>query len=211
MFAILVPVIAAALIGVALGGSIRGLARPVRWWPLGVGSLLGELALAQSPVAHEPLLLAWGHWVWAATVVCVLLVLGRNALATAGAARAAWSLAASGLILNLAVVVANGGYMPVAGATVAATGSAAQLETAASYRRDVPLTEQTQLAWLACVIAEPDWVPRASILSLGDLLLMAGLAACAFGATAAAAKRARVPADDQREEQRFGGLDAVRP
>ena len=200
MFVILVPVMIAALLALALGGSLRGLARPIAWWPLGVGAILAELALSRSPAAHQPLLLAWGHWAWTASLVCVLLVLARNARVMVGRERATWTVAAVGVALNLTAVVANGGYMPVAEQAAIDTGRATELATRDSYRRDVPVDERTRLPWLADVVPEPDWVPRASVLSIGDLLLIGGLAGWAFGVTLAGSRQAGL-APRRRQQQ----------
>src|ERR687885_546935 len=113
MFVLIVPGALATAAAWLLGGSPRGLARPIAWWPLGLGALLAELALSMSPLAHHPWLLASGHWLWTASLASVLVVLARNALRTGRAERAAWTIAAGGVALNLAVVFANGGYMPV--------------------------------------------------------------------------------------------------
>lgn len=184
MFVLVLPPIVAVLVALLVGGSLRGLSRAIRWWPFGVGAMLGELALSSSPWAHTTWLLTWGHWVWAASLVCVLAVLIRNVVAARGPGQLAWLTAAMGVGLNILVVFANNGYMPVAAAALDATGQTTVMAARTSYRRDVPIDSTTRLSFLADVVAEPTWIPRASVLSIGDALLIVGLTSWAFLATA---------------------------
>jgi hypothetical protein len=46
-----------------------------------------------------------------------------------------------------------------------------------------PMDESTQLGGLGDVIAEPTWLPKANVISIGDALLAVGLASWAFGVT----------------------------
>jgi hypothetical protein len=116
--------------------------------------------------------MTWGPWIYVASMVGVCAVLVRSALAS-GRARQAWLLAAVGVALNVVVVTANGGYMPQSLA-------ARQIITAAPIATDrlssvVPLTEDSRLPWLADIIPQPSWTPMANVLSIGDLLLAAGI------------------------------------
>ena len=45
-----------------------------------------------------------------------------------------------------------------------------------------PMQPDTILPWLADVLPQPAWLPRRNVVSVGDLLLAAGIAAWVFGA-----------------------------
>jgi hypothetical protein len=189
MLTLTAPALLGTAVALALGGSLAGWGRqPLRWWPVALGALVTELVLARIPTDRQPWVADWGHWLWVGTLGAVLLVVGRNAVA-ARARRVAWLLAGLGVALNLGVVLANGGYMPVDQAALDASGQTAELAARPRYRRDVAVAPDTRLPWLADVIGEPDWLPRRGVLSLGDLVLMAGVGWWTFETTLAARRR----------------------
>jgi hypothetical protein len=130
--------------------------------------------------------------VWTACLTALFAVLLRNAFVSR-ASRYPWLLAALGVGLNLLVVVANGGFMPQsAEARLAARGGSVAVTAQSSeprLRNIVPMNDETQLSLLGDVIAEPAWLPNSNVVSIGDLLLGAGLAWWAFGTTASTARR----------------------
>jgi hypothetical protein len=140
-------------------------------------AIVGDLVLARVPVTQVPWLIDNGHWLWLATLVAVGLVVVRNAVARRGWQRGPWLLAFVGAAMNLVVIGANAGYMPVDSVALEATGGAAEVADRPRYRRDVPVTSETNLAALSDVLVAPDWLPRRGVVSIGDLLLVAGLAA----------------------------------
>ncbi len=82
-----------------------------------------------------------------------------------------------GVALNLMVVLANGGYMPVRAADVARSGFpevAAQLEAEGVFQKSRALDEHTRLALLADVIHVP-FFGAARMVSAGDVLVAAGV------------------------------------
>jgi hypothetical protein len=82
-----------------------------------------------------------------------------------------------GVALNLVVVAANGGYMPVRAADVARIGLpevAAQLETGGYFQKSRALDEHTRLALLADVIHVP-FFGAGRMVSAGDVLVAAGV------------------------------------
>jgi Family of unknown function (DUF5317) len=168
----LLPAVGAALLACAAGGSLTGLARPIRWWPLGLLAIGVELALVKLPGAGAP----WLHWVWAAALSATFLLVLRNLWAERGLA---WSLAALGIGLNLLVIFANGGYMPVSRAGLEQTGQPAELAEGA-FRREVLIDDSTRLPFLADIFVDPSWFPQPVVTSVGDHLLTAGLAVWAF-------------------------------
>lgn len=86
-----------------------------------------------------------------------------------------------GMLLNVLVISANGGYMPTypqllewAGLRKAAQALAAE----GFYGNNVCIGCEgisTRLTFLGDVFATPDWVPGANVFSLGDLVLALGL------------------------------------
>ncbi len=115
-------------------------------------------------------------------VVCL-----RNALLQEPA-RAAFCLAALGILLNILVVTANGGYMPQSpearltarGIPLVAEGAPARLLNVA------PMTPSSCLTVLADIIAQPRWLPTANVISIGDVLLSVALAWWGFQMLASA-------------------------
>src|SRR5215216_5460710 len=180
----LLPVLGGTAVGVIAGGSLRGLSRPIAWWPLGLASLASQLMLARISVADQPWLGSYGHWLWAAALGATMVVLLRNCQVATGVRRVPWLVAALGVGLNLLVIVANGGYMPVSQVALDETGQSAELAARAGFRRDVPLDDNTRLWWLADILTDPAWLPRPTVASIGDRLLGLGLAGWAFASVA---------------------------
>lgn len=93
---------------------------------------------------------------------------------------ALWLLAL-GMVLNLVVIAANGGYMP---ASLDALRAAGRHETAAAllasadhtYANVVLMSEGTRLNALGDWLFLPAWLPLANAFSPGDALLMLGVA-----------------------------------
>jgi hypothetical protein len=167
---LLVPPLIGLSVALLRTRSLTALANePIRWWPIAVLAFGFDLLLARIPVTAIEGLAEYGHWLWVGTLVAVAAMLARNAINRTHWQRAPWLLALLGTALNLVVIFANGGYMPVDGDLSAAA------EQRQRYRRDVPITEQTRLPWLADVITDPGWFSRSSLISMGDLFLVGGL------------------------------------
>ena len=90
-----------------------------------------------------------------------------------------WILAC-GLVLNLAVIASNGGFMPISPQTashlVPATDLAkAQIGSRFGTGKDILLLpEDTRLVWLSDRFLPPAWSPYQVAFSPGDLLIAAG-------------------------------------
>jgi hypothetical protein len=182
MVSLLFPPALAALAAALRAGSFAGLRRlRLYWWPLGLGSLGVQLVIHNPPVNQQAWALMWGPSLWVISLCAMLAMLLRNALRPGGP-RVGWQLAALGIGLNLLVVVANGGYMPQSqaarlaarGATLPANANVTELYNVA------PIGPETRLAWLGDVIAQPRWLPKANVVSVGDVVLSLGLAGLAF-------------------------------
>ena len=182
MLNLLLPAVVAAVAAGLWARSFAGLSRlRVDWWPLGLASLTVQLVIHNPPFDQQAFALVWGPLLWVICLGAMLAVLLRNALRP-GLARVGWQLAALGVGLNLLVVVANGGYMPQsASARLAARGATLPSDANVTELRNVtPIGPDTRLAWLGDVIAQPGWLPRANVVSLGDLVLSLGVAGLAL-------------------------------
>ena len=86
-----------------------------------------------------------------------------------------------GLILNLVVILLNGGLMPLAPETAQAIFpetplSAWQIGSRPGRSKNVILRfEDTRLAWLSDAVLLPEWFPWIRALSPGDLLIALGV------------------------------------
>jgi hypothetical protein len=187
MIGLVAPAGLAVLLALAVGGSFAGWAHlRVRWWPVAIGALAVQLVLHNPPIDQHPLALTWGPWVWVTAMLSMLAVLVRNSIVPG---TTPWRIAALGVALNVVVVLANGGYMPQsAEARDIARGVARPTDTGVEVsvhlRNVTPIGPETRLAWLGDVIPQPAWLPRANVVSLGDLLLSLGLGFGAFQITA---------------------------
>ncbi len=94
--------------------------------------------------------------------------------------RREWGILAMGvgMLLNLLVIFANGGYMPTRPEWLAAAGrvhAAERLQIAGFYGNNNLLGPETPLWFLADIFYVPAWVPFSNVFSVGDLLLAVGL------------------------------------
>ena len=186
MIGLIAPLLIATATALVLGGSLDAWGQQrVRWWPLILLALGIQLPLYSPPFDAWPPVVAAGPLLGFVTMALVVVVLVRNAT---GPVRAACLLAALGVTLNLAVILANGGWMPRAEELVSLLGSggiqgAGQPDLVAT--NTAPMGSATRLAWLSDWIAQPSWLPMANLVSIGDLLLAAGAAWWAFVVTLA--------------------------
>jgi hypothetical protein len=91
-----------------------------------------------------------------------------------------WLLIA-GLVLNLAVILANGGFMPISPATAAHlipadVVEAMQVGSRFGFGKDVLLLpEDTRLAWLSDRFLLPAWFFYQVAFSMGDIFIASGI------------------------------------
>jgi hypothetical protein len=168
------------LLGFLLGGRPSGLGTlKFRWATLAVVGFLTQVVLFSAPVSDR--IAAAGPPIYVASTALVLVAVVRN-IRIPGMA-----LVVLGAASNLAAIVANGGYMPVSPAAVAAIGRAEIVTYSNSAVISSPVLEP-----LTDVIVLPAWLPFTNIVSIGDLLLGAGIAVVIAAAMRAAR---RTPAD----------------
>jgi uncharacterized protein DUF5317 len=97
-------------------------------------------------------------------------------------------LLAAGAAANLAAIVANGGEMPASAAAL----RAAALAVAPAGNVNSGVVAHARLAGLGDVLATPAWLPLHNVLSLGDVLIVAGAALLAHAATGSRLARIRL-------------------
>jgi hypothetical protein len=167
--AIIVLVIVVALLR---GGSLRNIAAvQLRWLPLVIVSFALQL-LIFTPFARSPL-------VAFATLPIYVLSLALLAIWVAANWRIpGMALIAIGLALNVAVIAANGGHMPVlpASARLAGQYEALAADDPSTSKHLLMEPDQVRLWLLSDIIVIPQGVPGASVLSVGDLALTIGIA-----------------------------------
>ena len=194
MVGLLLPVMLGIGLGFAAGGSLEGWAHvKPRWWPAVVASLVVLLFLYNPPIDRQAWAIQLGPLVSMATMAVLLAALIRNSVsASTRAARWAFALAALGVASNLTVMLANGGYMPQsaeAHRAVWGTEPVAEPGQPTRLTNTTVLTADSRLAMLSDVIAEPAWLPKANVISVGDALLAVGLGCWAFQVTASHRQR----------------------
>jgi lipoprotein signal peptidase len=123
---------------------------------------------AQVVLFSEPATMRVGELgppLYVGTTLMVLAAIVRNR------AIAGMPLVIAGAISNLAAIVANGGYMPAGAAAMAALG-----REAPTVYSNSAVVAAPALWPLTDIFAMPPWLPFANIFSIGDVLIMAGVA-----------------------------------
>jgi hypothetical protein len=156
-------VAAAVVLGLGLGGRLAAVAE------LKVHGLsLFYAAIVLQIVAFPASFLPWatgeeaGRWIWLASYACVLCGAALN-LHLRGVA-----LTASGILLNLTAIIANGGSMPALPRAVHGAGMSA------GVHHNSITTAEPRLAWFVDRWSAPDWLPLANVFSVGDVVLAVG-------------------------------------
>jgi Family of unknown function (DUF5317) len=180
---LLAPTLLALALGVALGGSPRAIfASRFRAWPAVLLAFAVELVLYNPPADRQPWVMHVGPWAWLAAQVVFFVVLITNGWAGNPRLVWPWRLAALGVGLNTLVIAFNGGHMPQSPQAALALWGASHIDPS-RLQNVASMGADTRLPWLADVLAEPAWLPRPNILSVGDVLLASGVASWVFAAT----------------------------
>lgn len=163
---LLYAIAAGLILGRLTGGRLRNLER-VRfgWWQLALGGLLVQLVLFYDPVQER--VGAEGPVIYVLSTLAVLVALLRN-LRLPGL-----SILAVGAVLNLVVILANGGYMPSSPEAWAQLTGAAALPVS-HYSNVVLIGPGTLLPFLGDVFVPPALLPMATPFSVGDALIAVG-------------------------------------
>jgi len=178
MIGLLAPSAAAVLIAIAVRGARLGWpASTIHWWPLAVAALATELLLFNPPLDQQGWAMQAGPWIWVGSKLLLLAVVLRNARASSRTSPALL-LAALGIALNALVIAANGGYMPQstpAAISVWGEQHVTARRSEARLRNVMPMSSETRLPWLGDIVAQPAWVPRPNVISIGDIALALGI------------------------------------
>ncbi len=175
MLGLLIPAAVALVAAQATGGSVSRLTRArLEWWWLLLAAFAVELVLYNPPVDRQTWAFAIGPWLWVLTKFAMLAVLARNAYIDRRAS-VAWTIMLIGIGLNTLAIVANDGHMPQSAQAAFAALGGSHLDP--SRLQNVALmTVDSRLPWLCDVIPEPVWLPRANVVSIGDVSLASGAA-----------------------------------
>jgi hypothetical protein len=167
---ILYAIVCGLVVGLVTGGSPYRLGDlRFRWAAAIPAGLVIQLALFSTPVGGAIGSLAPVLYI-GSTLLVLAAVAGNLGLR-------GMKVVLAGGFSNLIAIVANGGYMPVSAAALAAMGRAES--TGYSNSR---LAEDVRLAPLTDIFTMPTWLPAANVFSLGDILI--GLGAAIVVATA---------------------------
>jgi len=172
------------LVGVLAGlvrkGSLANLGNlPLKALWLVFGALLVQLLVFPNPWSEPPIqdatLVEWLHYASYA-LIAVFFVLNWRVVTL-------WVMAV-GMLMNALVIVVNGGYMPSSPEALTCAGRVVFAEALQNPESDPPFTyantvlmsADTKLNFFGDWICIPNWVPFANAISLGDVVLMLGLA-----------------------------------
>ena len=165
------------LVGLLLGGRLSGLGDVrFQWAWLAVLGFAAQVVLFSDPVTAR--IGDLGPPLYVVSTALVFIAVLRN-VAIRG-----MPLIAAGAGCNLAAIVANGGYMPASPTVAAEFGRSAQEVYSNSRIMDAPA-----LAPLTDVIPLPQWLPFTNIVSIGDILIAAGIVVVIAAAMRAARRR----------------------
>lgn len=153
------------LAGLAIGGRLAPLATiRIRLWPFALGGLAFQLLLFSPPVASVvgPL----GPALFVGSSLVVLAVLRVNLV------QPGFVVIYLGALLNLAVILVNGGQMPTTAEAMLAAHGVAAVPT--PHFSNSVIVDGAQLLFLGDIFALPRPLPLANVFSIGDVVIALG-------------------------------------
>lgn len=172
------------IVALLRGGSLHNLAAVrLRWLPLVFASLALQL-LIFTPFRTVPLISVATPWLY------MLSMLLLTAWVAANRHIPGMLLMAAGLLLNLAAIAANGGYMPIALERASVYGTSATFTDGGRHNNSIALATGQAYLWLLTDIIA---IPFAGVFSVGDVLLTLGVAICCYRAIRPAMMQAQAP------------------
>jgi len=174
---LLLAVIVSIVIALLRGGRLATVVRvSVRWGALAVAALaIQAWFIYQAPSQKAPGTWSWQEWLFLTSHLLLLAMIWANRNLPGV------KLIGLGLLLNLAVMIANGGWMPVTPEAVVRAGFAGlapSLEPGMrlySSKNIVLPAEQTRLQFLSDIFVLARPFPVSSVFSPGDVVLAAGV------------------------------------
>ena len=179
------PVVLAVALGLALGGSLGQLAE-IRLRAAWLFLAAIALQVVAFPVSGLP-------WRTHETVASVLWVTSYGLLVVAALLNRRITgvpVVATGMFLNLAAILANGGTMPVGYEAMHAAGRVSE-----THANSTAMSEPN-LHWLVDRWAAPDWLLLANVYSVGDVVIAFGAFVIVLAGMGVRVRR-DVPAIDQ--------------
>jgi len=171
---LVVAVVLAFLIGLATGGSVRALGgiHP-RFFPLIFVALFIQVVIFTGIAGDTDLVHRIGPSIYVGTIALLVFVIAAN-LALPGL-----KLVLVGTLLNAAVIVANGGFMPSPEHALREAGQLEHLEpdTAGDdwvLSNSKVADDDTPLWFLGDVFYIPERWPQHNVFSIGDVLIAVG-------------------------------------
>jgi hypothetical protein len=178
---IIVPVLLAILVGSLRGGHVRNLVHlsiQHAWIPVVMFFL--QFSIVLFPQGQSDLFLAFRPWVLITTYALLIAFLYLNR------SLPGMKVILLGGMLNLVVILANGGFMPVTSEALERSGHLDLVVVHGEHEyvlgsKDIVLSEeQTRLKLLSDVVGIPEPFPVSATLSVGDIFIMAGAAWLAY-------------------------------
>jgi hypothetical protein len=176
---LLMPAILACIVALLRGGSLLRLAElHMRSTTLIMTSLTIQILIYVPAIRHSSLVLAWAAPIYLVALALALLGMLRN-----------WHLglplrlAAVGLTLNMAVILLNGGHMPVNAASLRAVQGNTkirELQDTHTYGNTRLAGPSSHLVALSDIIPVPLPDGRGNVYSLGDVLISSGVATLVY-------------------------------
>ena len=184
---LILPVLLGIAIALARGGSLHNLTTAgFRGMGAIMASFLLQLAVYVPPLRDTTAVKQHGGAIFVVVLALMLIGVARN-----------WDLGLSarlilvGLLLNMAVVVANGGHMPVNASALRSTQGETLVQAIGAHKVSGRALADRASLLLPLSDIIPVSIPffPGMVCSLGDLVLSVGGAALAYGATRRPSRR----------------------